>query len=300
MADHQVLDVAIIGGGPAGLTASLYLARFLRSIAVFDAGDSRAALIPLSKNFPGFPEGISGEDLLRRLRRQATDFGVKIVAAPVEALDVRQGTFTLWTPAGKSHATYVILATGIVDKAPAISGLREGISTGAIRFCPVCDGYEVSGQRIGIVGEDDDAIKEAIFLRRYSPHIFILANYPEDVGRAARKQAADADIEIWDIVDDVAVVETGVEVRLAEGSALLHLDVLYCAMGCEVRSELATNIGADCDQKGFVSVGPNLETSVPGLYAIGDVAQALNQIVVGCGHAAIAAADINNALRGRK
>lgn len=126
MSSARVFDVAIVGGGPAGLTASMHLARFKRSVVVLDAGDPRAALIPMSRNCPGFPEGIGGKDLLRRLRHQASTYDAEIVHAVVETINVRHGVFALSTAPGTVEALFVILATGIVDKVPAIVGLREG------------------------------------------------------------------------------------------------------------------------------------------------------------------------------
>jgi len=298
MSSDRVFDVAIVGGGPAGLTASMYLARFKRSVVVLEAGDARAALIPMSRNCPGFPEGIAGEDLLRRLRHQALTYGAEIIHAVVKTIDARDGAFALSTASGTVEALFVILATGIVDKVPAIAGLREGISGGSIGLCPVCDGYEATGKKIGVMGQGQGALKEALFLRTYSSHVFMLANFPGDVGEAVRNQAADAGIEIWDTVADVAVDATGLDVAMADGSAR-QLDMLYPAMGCDVRSELAADIGADCDDKGFILVNAHQETSVPGLYAIGDVVQALNQMAVGFGHAALAAAHIHNTMRKR-
>jgi thioredoxin reductase (NADPH) len=292
-------DVAIVGGGPAGLTAALYLARFLRSAVVFDAGNARAAIIPSSKNCPGFPEGIAGEDLLRRLRQQATQYGARIVHNPVDAIETRREGFEVSTSAAVVKAQFVILATGIVDMAPAIVSLRQGIAEGLVRLCPVCDGYEVVGKSIGVVGQERDALREALFLRRYSSDIFMLGNFPGDFGDRARQEAAAAGITIWDTVDDVALSAAGLEVSMADDVAPRQLDVLYSAMGCQVRSELALNIGADCDEQGFILVGRHLETSVPGLFAIGDVVKALNQIAVGFGHAATAASHIHNLLRKR-
>jgi thioredoxin reductase (NADPH) len=169
--NNRVVDVAIVGGGPAGLTASLYLARFLRSVAVLDAGDARAALIPMSRNCPGFPVGIGGGEMLRRLKHQAAEHGAEIVHATVETIEVRDGAFALCMASGSVEALFVILATGIVDKVPAIVGLREGIAAGSIGLCPVCDGYEATGKKIGVVGQEEDALKEALFLRTYSSHV---------------------------------------------------------------------------------------------------------------------------------
>jgi thioredoxin reductase (NADPH) len=266
---------------------------------VFDAGDARARLISKTHNCPGFPEGISGDELLGRLFEQATAYGAEIVATGVEEVERRADTFVLRTQFGSVQAPHVVLATGIVDKAPAIPDMRGLIRAGTVRLCPVCDAYEARGQRIGVVGPELVALKEAFFLRHYSPHVTILANYPEDVSEVTRRKASAKGIAILDVVDDLVNGDGKLDVVMADGSLPPEIDVIYCAMGCEVRSELATALGAARDEEGYLLVGPHLETTVPGLYAIGDVAKALNQIAVGFGQAALAASHIHNALRDR-
>lgn len=294
--DNRVFHAAIIGGGPAGLTASLYLSRFLRSVVLLDAGDARAKLIPRTHNCPGFPEGISGKELLGRLRDHARAYGVQIVEASVEGVRRSDGCFTIATRAGATmKASYVILATGVIDKAPAIAGLREGVAGGFVRLCPVCDAYEARGKRIGVVGPEQRALKEALFLKDYSPHVSMLFNDPQAVSGKIRTAARTAGIDICDNVDDVVRRNNGFDV--IRGSATRQLDVIYVAMGCDVQSALAKALGADCDDEGYILVSPHLATSVPRLYAIGDVAKALNQIVVGFGHAALAATHIHKELR---
>lgn len=295
----QNVDAAIVGAGPAGLAAAVYLARFLRTVVVFDAQDGRARLISKTRNCPGFPDGISGEELVSRLRKQADSCGAHIIEDSVGAIERRDNGFILSTSAGNLHASCVILATGIVDNAPDIRSLREAISSGALRLCPVCDAYEAAGQRLGVVGPDRQALKEALFLRHFSPHVTMLANYPDDLCDSTRKSAALAGITIWDMVDDLVPQDAGIDVVMADGSPTRQIDVLYPAMGCDVRSELAVSLGADCDEEGYVRVGEHLQTSLPGLYAIGDVAKALNQIAVGFGHAALAATHIHNTLHAR-
>ena len=293
----RVFDVAIVGGGPAGLTAAIYLSRFLRSVVVLDGGNARAALIPLSRNCPGFPEGIGGEELLRRLRQQANDYGAETAQESVTSIEASDGSFTLSTTSGMVQASFVILATGIVDKAPAIPDLRECIATALVRLCPVCDAYEAVGKKIGVVGPAHAALTEALFLRDYSSDVCILARGREDIGKPALQKAAGAGIEFWDYAS-VNVGASRLEVVMRDGTRR-PLNIIYSAMGCDVRSELATSLGVDCDATGYILVGAHLETSVPGLYAIGDVAKALNQIAVGFGHAALAAAQINSALSKR-
>ncbi|MBZ9992678.1 NAD(P)/FAD-dependent oxidoreductase [Mesorhizobium sp. BH1-1-4] len=293
----QIFDVAIVGGGPAGLAAATYLARFLRSVISFDAGDARAKLIPKSHNCPGFPEGINGEELLGRLRAQARLYGASVADDYVAHAEKREGYFLLTTACGMIQARRVILATGIVDKAPSIKGLQQAIADGIVRLCPVCDAYEARGSRIGVVGPEHLAVREALFLKEYGSPVALLANYPDDVSEAARDVALAGGVEIWDAVDDLVPRGTGFDVVMADGAPMRNIDVVYPSMGCDVRSELAVALGAVCDEEGYVMVNRHLETSTPGLYAIGDVAEGLNQIAVAFGHAATAATHIHNDLR---
>ena len=136
-----------------------------------------------------------------------------------------------------------------------------------------------------------------MFLRDYTPHVAMLFNYSADASPATRDKAVGAGIEVWDKVDDLVSSDTGFWVEMAEGMPARQLDIIYPSMGCEVRSELALALGADCDEAGYVRVGDTLESSVPGLYAIGDVAVGLNQIAVAFGHAALAATNIHKSLR---
>jgi thioredoxin reductase (NADPH) len=191
---QSAFDVAIGGGGPAGLAAAVYLGRFPRSVVVFDAGDARAKLIPQGRNWPGFPKGIAGEDLIRRLQRQSGDYGAVIQESGVEHIGGCAGSFELRHENGIATASLLILATGVVDKAPAIGGLRAAIGAVLIRLCPVCDAFEAAGQRIGVVGPEGSALREALFLRDYSPHVSILCNFPKDIGDDARMEAAVAGI----------------------------------------------------------------------------------------------------------
>lgn len=289
-------DVVIVGGGPAGLAAAIYLARFRRRVTVFDAQDARAGLIAKSHNCPGFPDGISGPALMKRLRKQARRYGANIIKGCVEQVERAGDGFQLVTTLGPVRCSRIILATGVVDIAPDIPMLVDGISSGCVRLCPVCDGYEVIGQKVAVVGPEAKAVQEALFLRDYTPNISILCNYPGAVSDAGRSQAAAAGIEIWDGVDDLIADQSGFTVIFATGERR-HLDVIYPAMGCNVRSELALALGAQRDDEGYVVVDQHQRTTVNGVYAIGDVVKALSQIAVGFGHAALAAADIHNGLR---
>ncbi len=148
-----MLDCVIIGGGPAGLTAAIYLARFRRSLRIIDANESRAAWIPLSHNHAGFPAGISGRDLLARMTKQARQFGAEIQTAGIKTLTrLNDGSFVARLSDGtECGSRTVLLATGVIDIEPALPDLFHAVQRGLIRHCPICDGYEVTGENIAVL-----------------------------------------------------------------------------------------------------------------------------------------------------
>jgi thioredoxin reductase (NADPH) len=291
------LDCLIVGGGPAGLTAAIYLVRFRRRTRLIDAGNSRAALIPKSHNFPGFPDGISGVEILTRLKAHATRYGAEVERGMVSDLRCREDGLFVATAEGRNlTARRVILATGVVDNLPEIEGLKDHIESGRIRLCPVCDGYEVSDKPVAIYGTADHVLHKAIFLRGFTPDLTLLCT--DDVGCPADVEARlhQAGIALptecvdrlnWDGKAITARLKSGAEKRFAS---------LYAAMGSRPRSELYKKVGGDPTSEGCIDTDEHQRTSVPGVWAIGDVVDALDQMAVAIGHAAIATTDVHNSL----
>jgi thioredoxin reductase (NADPH) len=289
-----MLDCLIVGGGPAGLTAAIYLARFRRATRLIDSSASRAALIPESHNYPGF-KGIGGPELLRRLREQALLYGAVVEDGEVTALARDGDAFVAHCGNMQVRARRVLIATGLVDEAPPIEGFGESVYTGAVRFCPICDAYEAMDQRIGVLGDIASAGKKALFLRTYTRDVVVFATDAAD--RALpdlRQELHDAGIAIVEHPTRVERTDTGISVMI--DGARHDVDVLYPALGCEVRSELALALGARCSDVGTLHVDDRQRTNVEGLYGAGDVVTDLHQLSVATGHAAIAATCIHNSL----
>jgi thioredoxin reductase (NADPH) len=290
------MDCLIIGGGPAGLTAAIYLARFNRKVAVIDDGHSRARLIPRTHNYPGFAEGITGLRLLENLREQAETYGATQLDGRVERLENSNGRFTAHWADQQRTSTRVIIATGLIDKSPRIPRLDEAIAGGLVRYCPICDGFEASDQRIAVLGHGSDACGKALFLRSYSNSVTLLTldgSTPDEAAcdelekaRVARPAASVAGIDLGQGV---------VEVTLTNGERT-SFDTLYPVLGCQIRSELATALGAAHNDTGCLIVDQHQQTTVDGLFAIGDVVSDLHQIVVAAGHAAVAATRVHNTM----
>jgi thioredoxin reductase (NADPH) len=292
------LDCAIIGGGPAGLTAAVYLARYRRSIAVFDKGESRLALIPRSHNCPGYPDGIPGTELLSRLRAQSEQYGVTLYNEEVTAIRrAATGEFEVIAQTQRVTSRTVLLATGIADVQPAMANLSSAIRTGHVRLCPVCDGYEVIGKEVAVLGPPDKAIEKALFLRPYTDKLTVLLTDVTDVNEQQRAVLAHAGITLHEQPISDLFIEGDEITAVLKDESRLGIEVLYPALGGVVRSNLATDLGAHCLPSGYLEVDTHQRTSIPGLYAAGDVVNELNQICVAMGHAAIAATDIYNTLR---
>ena len=291
------VDCLVIGAGPAGLTAAIYLARFRRSLAVIDAGNSRAALIPRSHNCPGYPDGVVGTELLKRMRAQGEKYGVRPRQGLVEKLDKADGGFVADLGDERIFARKVLIATGIVDKEPEMKGLREAIHEGAIRLCPICDAYDVIDRKLAVYGPPS-AWKHAVFLRTYSPNIdFLIPNGCEAAGLEATEGLEKSGVRLVDEpVVELTMSERKRAVARTQSGKLLDYDVIYPSLGARPRSELAARLGAELSESGEIRVDDHQRTNVPGLYAAGDVVDALNQISVGMGQAAIAATDMHNQL----
>jgi thioredoxin reductase (NADPH) len=293
----EPLDCAVIGGGPAGLTAAIYLARFHLKVLVVDAGDSRAALIPKTRNHAGFPDGISGTELLSRMRDQACRYGVRFLHDTVREISKSRALFHINTTVGSLAARSVLLATGVVNNRPDMPAEmhEDALSRGLLRYCPICDGFEVTDKRIGVVGSGERGVREAIFLRSYSSDVKLVA--PDDrhaLDADQRATLAEARIEL---VDGPARFEVGEdEIVVLAGPRRLAFDSVYPALGSVIRSELAVVLGAEASGDGCLAVDNHQRTTTAGLYAAGDVVIGLDQISHAMGEGGVAATTIRNDL----
>jgi thioredoxin reductase (NADPH) len=302
LAFAQQTDCIIIGGGPAGLTAAIYLGRFLRKCVVIDAGDGRALSIPRSRNLPGFPDGIGGADLLSRMKRQALAYGAAIRDGKVNHLAQVGDWFVAEVGATTYRSRTVILATGVLNHRPVMPAEAHdaALARGLIRYCSVCDGFEAQGMNIAVLGCDHHGAAEAEFLRPYGARVTLLAQ------RAASLPWLD-DARLIRLGIDI-VKEAAHEIRFHGdqvivkfiGGRELAFDTLYPALGSTPHSQLITAIGAQVSNLGCVLTDAHQQTCVPGLFAAGDVVEGLDQISVATGQAAEAATAIHNLLRERE
>jgi thioredoxin reductase (NADPH) len=302
--DEPILDCLIVGGGPAGLTAAIYLARFHLDILVVDGGKSRAGWIPCTRNVSGFPDGINGEELLERTRTQASKYGAKIESEFVTKLerDPETGIFTATWGSGCAEARSVLLATGVTNRRPPMDEKLhdDALAKGLVRYCPICDGYEVTDKKVGVIGSDSHGVAEAVFIRSFTADVTLIAPdkalnlKPED-----QQKLKEAGIGCVDGPTQAVAIPNGcIVVDTAEGH--YTFDTIYPALGSDTHTQLAEMAGADLSKDCCIKVDSHQRTSVPGLYAAGDVVIGLDQISHAMGEGGVAATTMRNDLCSRQ
>ncbi len=290
--------LVVIGGGPAGLTAALYLTRFHLDVLVIDAGHGRAASIPRTRNLPGFPNGISGSRLLARMRRHALRYGARLVEGRVTSLDRGQNGFVVHHEGGRIETAAVLLATGVWNRRPDMpeAAHDRALARGLLRYCPICDAHEVTGKRVAIWGESVSAAREARFVRSYTGDVVLVppsgsANLSSDV-----KRELEAENIAWLDCAAPGLTAAGGKVTVSGAATTETFDTAYVALGSDSNNALAVAAGARLSDDGCIVVDAHQRSSVPGLYAAGDIVIGLDQISHAMGQGGVAATAMRNDL----
>jgi thioredoxin reductase (NADPH) len=294
-------DCLIVGAGPAGLSAALYMARYHRKVLVVHDGKARALRIPNTHNAPGFPDGITGPDLIERMTRHACEYGAVVMQLEVTRAERDADGFILATADGGSlRGDCLILATGLcLNEIPLPHDVHErAIRANVLRYCPVCDAHEHTGQRIAVIGCDSSGAAEALFLRQYTRDLTLIPMRIAELSDSQREEMAEAGIHVVDRpVSRLDPRDTQFQVYVEGDPSPLVFDVVYPALGCRQRTELAVMLGLPVAEDGSTDVRAPMGTQVAGLYCAGDIVEGLDQISVAMGHGAIAATRAHKWLR---
>ena len=292
-------DVAIIGGGPAGLTAGLYTSRAgIKSLLIEKGvpGGLMAATYWI-ENYPGFDEGISGLDLSKKMEKQARRFGLDLRTGSIDDIRINGKEKVLISDNGTEISTKaVIIATGSDPKKLNVEG-EERLRGKGVSYCATCDGAFFRDKKVAVIGGGNSALQEAIFLTRFAEEIFIV--HRRDKLRATRinqeKAFSESKIKfIWDsVVEKIEGNETLSSIRLknlrSKESENLRVDGIFIYIGSSPNTEFLRGL-VKLDYYRFIITDEKMATSVPGIYAAGDVrANDLKQIVTAAGDGAIAA-----------
>lgn len=294
------LDCLVVGGGPAGLTAAIYLSRYHLDIMVVDGGKSRCAWIPESHNHAGFPDGINGKELLDRMKEQARLYGTRIEDGQVTRIEKRDdGLFEAEWGSGPVKARTVLLATGVTNRRPPMDTdiHDEAMAVGQIRYCPICDGYEVTDKPVGIIGTGEGGAGEARFVRGYTEDIVLIApDGPHELSDEDRASLDDAGIDIVDgPIDVIEPGEKEICVTLCDGTQYCFTSI-YPALGSDTHVSLAEMVGCRLSEDRCIVTDDHQRTSVEGVYAAGDVVKGLDQISHAMGEGGVASTTIRNDL----
>lgn len=288
--------MVIAGGGMAGLSAALWLARYRRRVRVCDAGPARNEPAWAVHGYPGLPDPSPGE-LHDTLLEQALAAGAQHAADEIVAVRGAADDFTLDTSSGPLHARRVVLAYGLRDYLPDLPGLRELYGT-SVFHCPDCDGPSVTGRRVGVLGADRDAARLALYLLVWANDIVLLTRGERlRLPRGGRTVLADHGI---DIVTDPVARAIGAEGRITRlelrDGATLPLDALFFHLGSEPRCDLAGQLGCRTDRAGYLRVDSGQQTSVRGVHAAGDITGHPHLAVVAAAEGVRAALSIHRSL----
>jgi thioredoxin reductase (NADPH) len=264
------IDVAVVGGGPAGLAAALAAARMNRRAVCFEAGTPRTAHAPHYHNVLGFPRGISGEALLRVSREQVAQWGAEIRDAEVLVVRHAGDGFVLDIGgADPVEARGIVFATGVYDNQPSCGSLYSQTGRG-IHYCVVCDGYETRGQRVAVIGRDDDALDTLAALRDFTDDLHLVLEKGAVLGTAVQASLVAGGVQVHEgPVGSCMSGEDGVRFELAGGRELVVAHV-FLALGVTPKTELAAELGCELDEEGYIVTDPSLATTIPFVYAAGD------------------------------
>ncbi|TML22332.1 MAG: thioredoxin-disulfide reductase [Actinobacteria bacterium] len=293
----DIRNLIIIGSGPAGYTAAVYAARANLRPLVIEGAQAGGALMTTTEveNFPGFPDGIMGPELMDSMRKQAERFGAELITDDVSAVDLTGPVKRVWIGQQEYQAHAVILATGSAWRPLNVPGEQEYLGHG-VSSCATCDGFFFRGQPIAVVGGGDSAMEEATFLTRFAESVTIV--HRRDEFRASKIMAeralANPKIRVrWNsVVSAVLGADgkvTGVRLRDTKTGEDSTLDVkgVFVAIGHDPRSELFRG-QVDMDENGYILVSaPSSRTNVPGVFAAGDLVdhtyqQAITAAGTGC------------------
>lgn len=302
----ELYDVIIIGGGPAGLTAGIYSARANLKTLILDKSKTAGALAyaSLIENYPGFEKSLSGKELLERMRAQALSFGVEYKEEQVVAVDLNSETKEVISMKGSYKGNAVIIATGSMGRKPTIKGEGELLGRG-VSYCAVCDAPFFKEKKVAVLGDSEEAVKEALYLTKFVEECFLITsssklkvddNHPLFSNRKIKILTG---YSVREILGTDFV--TGVLIKDKDGNET-QLEVAGVFVFLQGSQPISDFLGKSIklDEKGFIIVDSFMQTNIQGVFAAGDVASPhLRQVVIACAQGAIAALSAEKYIRGR-
>ena len=298
---NDMREVIIIGGGPAGYTAALYAARANLRPLVIEGFSWGGQLMITSdvENYPGYPEGIMGPEMMQDFRRQAERFGAEFITDDVTKVDFSERPFRVWVEDDEHRAQTVIIATGATARQLGLDSEQQLQGRG-VSYCATCDAAFFPGKHVVVVGGGDSAMEEATFLTRFASKVTIVHRREEfrasqimlDRARANEKIEWIANAVVEEVLGDARV--TGVRLRDVNTDETweLEADGLFAAIGHDPNTGLFLD-QLDHDEAGYLVTKPGTtETNIPGVFAVGDVVDHVyRQAITAAGSGSMGALD---------
>jgi thioredoxin reductase (NADPH) len=267
-------DSIIIGGGPAGLSAAIYLSRFNRKVLVLDKAYGRSSYHQVNENYLGFPEGIHAQKLRELGKKQAERFGTEFFTDVVEEIIKKDEIFVLRSNKKIFKSRTIILATGVTDKFPLFDNYDECVGT-SLFWCITCDGYKTKGKNVIIVGRDDEAAITAMQFLNYTKNLVFLTNCDKKQVSIQKKyldRLKRAKIPVFYSCIITAETSKGkIKKIILDSGQELESDFMFSMQGAVPNSYLAKQIGVELNDAGYIKIGLEQRTNVSRCYAAGDV-----------------------------
>ena len=305
-------DALILGGGPAGLSAAVYLGRFLRRVLVLDAGAGRSSFAQVNDNYLGFPGGITTRALRRRGRQQAERFGVAFRTCRVQRIEPIESEgqpadvgpaavapgYRVFTNRGDFDGRTLLFATGVTDVWPAIPGVEAWIGR-QVFWCITCDGHRSQNKRLVCIGNTDEAATTVLQLLRFTRDLTLVAD--PDKARFSDVKRADLDAQGVRVVYgrtrhfELAPDGARIEALCLEGNGeRLPCEMIFSLLGVRPNTQLAREMGVALDAQGYIEIDEEGYTNLPGVFAAGDLTGKYTQQVASAVHAGAEAAQTMN------
>lgn len=289
-------DCAIVGGGPAGLSAAIYVARYNRTALVVDFGEGRSTSHETNENYLGFPDGVTARDLRELGQKQASRFGVRFLESKVDQIDRDGDEFLLLCDEREVRARTVILATGVVDIFPDFPDV-EGYVGKSLFWCITCDGYKARGKRVAVVGKDDEAATTCMQFLNFTDRLTFITNCTQDgckLTSKGRGRLERAGIPIFESpIADVNGADGVLRAIRLEDGQCVETDMMFNQQGCRPNSQLAASLGAETEEE-YIKVDEEQRTNIPRLFAAGDVTKMLSHQIVTAAHEGATAGETAN------
>ena len=291
-------DALILGGGPAGLSAAVYLGRFTRSVLVLDAGEGRSSFAQINDNYLGFPEGITTRELRELGRKQAERFGVEFRECRVERIERLEPVgFRVITTEGDFEGRTLLFATGVTDIWPDVPGIRDWIGR-QVFWCITCDGHRTKNKTLVCVGNTDEAAVTTLQFLLFTQEITLVA----DPGKVRFSDEKRADLAAHGVPlilarpDRLEFSPDGKQIAAVclDDGKRLACDMIFSLLGVRPNTQLARELGVDLDGEGYVVMDEEGYTSIPGIFAAGDLTRMYTQQVASAVHAGAEAAQTMN------